>query len=82
MILTLCMAAFALLMSGITLGWQVFLYWLSGGRLKLTLVFGYLGADGGAVRYPVLAPVGNRRVGQPTSVATHRISASNTRKCE
>jgi hypothetical protein len=34
------------------LGWQLFLYWLSGARLKVSLVFGYLGADGNAVRYP------------------------------
>jgi hypothetical protein len=32
--------------------WQLFLYWLSGARLKVSLVFGYLGADGNAVRYP------------------------------
>jgi hypothetical protein len=34
------------------LGWQLLLYWLSGARLKVSLVFGYLCADGSTVRYP------------------------------
>jgi hypothetical protein len=33
------------------LSWQLFLYWLSGARLKVSLVFGYLGADGTDRRY-------------------------------
>jgi hypothetical protein len=35
-----------------TLVWQLRLYSLSGARLKVSLVFGYLGVDGNTLRYP------------------------------
>jgi hypothetical protein len=55
-ILTLCISVAALVVSILVFSWQVASWWLSGSRLKVELILGYLGADGSSVRYPTGRP--------------------------